>query len=251
MRYFIQLSYKGTHFHGWQRQNNAPTVQGEIEKALQIVLRETIEIVGCGRTDTGVHAHSYFAHFDTEQVLKKSILQALNAVLPEDISIFEIFTADEQVHARFSATSRSYQYFIHFVKNPFLTDRSYHYRLATMPELDLMNEFCKQLIHVEDFSSFEKKGSDNTHGKCTMTSAEWRATENGIFFEVHANRFLRNMVRALVGTSLMIGCKKRNIEDIMQEVARQEPIHLTMTAPAHGLHLWSIDYPKNSFNNCE
>lgn len=249
MRYFIKLCYKGTTFHGWQRQNNAPTVQGEIEKALLVVLRENIDVVGCGRTDTGVHAHTYFAHFDTELKINNSILQALNAVLPGDISIFEIFSAEEDIHARFSATSRSYQYFIHFGKNPFLSDRSYHYRQAIMPDVALMNEFCKQLIYVEDFTSFEKKGSDNTHGRCTMTHAEWRTTENGIIFEVHANRFLRNMVRALVGTSLMIGCRKRNVEDIMQEVARNEPIHLTMTAPAHGLHLWSIDYPENSFKS--
>lgn len=249
MRYFIKLCYKGTNFHGWQRQNNASTVQGEIEKTLLIVLRENIEIVGCGRTDTGVHAHEYFAHFDTDLILNHRHIAAFNAVLPDDISIINIFKSTEDIHARFTAASRSYRYFIHYQKDPFLTDRSYHYRQATLPNVELMNQFCEQLIHVQDFSSFEKKGSDNTHGRCTMTQAEWRSTENGIIFEVHANRFLRNMVRALVGTSLMIGCQKRILEDIMQEVSEQKTIHLSMTAPAHGLHLWSIDYPQNAFES--
>lgn len=245
MRYFIHLSYRGTHFHGWQRQNNAHTVQGELEKALQTVLRENIETVGCGRTDTGVHAHSYYVHFDTEQILTQQTEHALNAVLPDDIGITELMRSSEEVHARFAATSRSYRYFIHFQKNPFLSDRSYHYRQKQSPDIRLMNEFCSQLIQVEDFSSFEKKGSDNTHGRCTVTNAVWTSTEEGLQLEIQANRFLRNMVRAIVGTSLMVGCNKRRVEDIMKEVQTKKTIHLTMTAPACGLHLWSIDYPEN------
>lgn len=247
MRYFLHLCYKGTKFHGWQRQNNAPSVQGELEKALNTILREAVETVGCGRTDTGVHAHSYYVHFDTEQVLDQQTQYALNSFLPDDIAILDMMKSHDDVHARFSADSRSYQYFIHFQKDPFLSDRSYHFRQKIKPSIALMNEFCQQLMEVEDFSSFEKKGSDNTHGRCTMTKAAWIETENGCRLDIHANRFLRNMVRAIVGTSLMIGCGKRKLTDIMDEVKMQKTIHLSMTAPACGLHLWSIDYPKNSF----
>ncbi len=247
MRYFIHLCYKGTKLHGWQRQNNAPSVQGELEKALSTILREEVETVGCGRTDTGVHAHSYFVHFDTEKVLDQQTVYALNSFLTEDIAVIEMMTSQDDVHARFSAESRSYQYFIHYRKDPFLSDRSYYFRQSVKPDLELMNEFCRQLLNVEDFSSFEKKGSDNTHGRCTVTRAVWTKTENGCKLDIHANRFLRNMVRAIVGTSLMIGCGKRTLADIMEEVKTQKTIHLSMTAPACGLHLWSIDYPENSF----
>jgi len=249
MRYFLHLCYKGTHYHGWQRQENARTVQGCIEAALSTLLRTPTEVTGCGRTDTGVHARSYYAHFDTDQVQGTSFLHALNAILPEDISIYSIHEAAATAHARFSAVSRSYRYFIHTRKEPFLSDRSYYFRQAVQPDLAEMNQFCKALLELEDFSSFEKKGSDNAHSLCQLMHAEWHATPEGMVFEIQANRFLRNMVRAITGASLMVGCGKAGREELLTQVAQKHTLHLTMTAPAHGLHLWSIDYPENTFSS--
>lgn len=247
MRYFIHLSYKGSRYHGWQRQDNAPSVQAEIEAKISTILKTPIEVIGCGRTDTGVHAHSYYAHFDIDFELPTSFKHSLNAMLSEDIGIYEILKSDDDTHARFSADFRSYRYFIHYEKDPFLIDRSFHFRLSQRPNIDLMNVFCQQLLSIKDFSSFEKKGSGNNHSRCTVTKAEWIPTENGCYLEVQSNRFLRNMVRAIVGTSLMIGCKKTDVTTIMNDVKNHKTILLSMTAPAHGLHLWSIQYPENSF----
>lgn len=247
MRYFIHLTYKGTHYHGWQRQNNAPTVQAEIEDKISLLLKTPIEILGCGRTDTGVHAHSYYAHFDIDFPIPQNIEHQLNSILSENIGVYEVLKSSEEVHARFSADARSYRYFIHYQKDPFLLEKSFHYRQSNRPDIDLMNEFCQQLLNIEDFTSFEKKGSDNNHSICTVTKAVWTPTENGCYFEITANRFLRNMVRAIVGTSLMIGCKKTDVVTVMNDAKNQKNIHLSMTAPALGLHLWSIQYPENSF----
>ena len=248
MRYFIHLCYKGTDFHGWQKQKNAPyTVQSELERAFSIFLKEQIEIIGCGRTDTGVHAHSYYAHFDTNQKLGHQDLYGLNAILANDVSILEIFSSANHAHARFSAVKRTYKYFIHYYKNPFLNGRSFYLRQSLKPELRLMNDFCEQLKSVRDFTSFEKKGGDNTHSLCEVSEALWTETADGCMFEISSNRFLRNMVRAIVGTSLMIGCQKREIPDILEEVHQKKAIHLSITAPANGLYLWSIDYPQNTF----
>lgn len=249
MRYFIHLSYKGSRYHGWQRQDNASTVQAEIETKISTILKTPIEVIGCGRTDTGVHAHSYYAHFDIQFDLPPNFKQALNSILSKDIGVYDVMSSNEDVHARFSADVRSYRYFIHYQKDPFLIDRSFYYRYNNIPDIDLMNEFCHQLLAIEDFSSFEKKGSDNKHSRCTVTQAVWTPTENGCYFEIRANRFLRNMVRAIVGTSLMIGCKKTDVVTVMKEVKNQKIIHLNMTAPAQGLHLWSIQYPENSFQS--
>ncbi len=244
MRYFIHLSYRGSRFHGWQRQKNANSVQEEIEKALEIVLKKSVGLIGCGRTDTGVHAQSFYAHFDWDDLSDSQFVYTLNSILPKDIAIREVYKTSDTLHARFSAVSRSYRYYIHYQKNPFLTDRSYFFRQPVKPDVKLMNEFCQKLIHIQDFASFEKKGSDNTNSLCRVTNAYWAETEDGCMMNITANRFLRNMVRAIVGTSLMIGCEKENTEDIMQEVNKQTPIHLRMTAPACGLHLMSVEYPE-------
>ncbi|MCO5231613.1 MAG: tRNA pseudouridine(38-40) synthase TruA [Chitinophagales bacterium] len=247
MRYFIHLSYRGTNLHGWQKQENALSVQEELESKLAILLKREVEVLGCGRTDTGVHAHSYYAHIDSEAVLDKNFVYALNAILTEDIGVKAILPVVEDAHARFSATTRTYRYFLHYHKDPFLGDRSYFFRQQTKPNIELMNNFCQQLLLIEDFSSFEKKGSDNNNSRCKLFHAEWIATNDGCYLEICSNRFLRNMVRAIVGTSLMIGCGKRESEEIMNEVRNQQMIHLSMTAPAHGLHLWAIEYPENLF----
>ena len=182
MRYFIHLCYRGSSFHGWQRQKNAYSIQEEVEKALHTFLQEEVATVGCGRTDSGVHARSYYLHFDSDQQLNQRVVYALNSMLSTDIAVLDIMEASDDVHARFSALSRTYQYFIHHHKNPFLTDRSYQFNSATPLDIDLMNEFCQQLLEVENFYSFEKKGSDNANSICDVTHAQWVKTDDGCYF---------------------------------------------------------------------
>lgn len=247
MRYFIHLRYRGTHFHGWQRQENAYSIQEEVERALEVLLKEEVALVGCGRTDTGVHAYSYYAHFDTESVLGQKFKYSLNAILSDDISVLDVYKSADDMHARFSAITRTYRYKIHYGKDPFRSDISYQLKNKTRADVDIMNEFCKQLLDVRDFSSFEKKGSDNTNSNCQLDYAQWTEIDRGVQLDVTANRFLRNMVRAIVGTSLMVGYGKRDIKSVMQDVYDKKQLHLSMTAPACGLHLWDVKYPENAW----
>jgi tRNA pseudouridine38-40 synthase len=244
LRYFIELSYKGARYHGWQRQKNALSVQEVLEKAFSIILRQHIEVTGCGRTDTGVHAYRYIAHFDTDApIWEADVLYRVNAVLPEDIAIYHIFQVEDELHARFSAVARTYKYFIHTRKEPFLSDRSYYYRLKELPDIDKMNSFCEHLLTIPDFTSFEKIGANNAHALCSVTKAFWTKEADRYTFEITSNRFLRNMVRAITGTCLMIGTDRVSADYILQQVKDTDYIHLLLTAPAQGLHLWKIDYP--------
>jgi tRNA pseudouridine38-40 synthase len=243
VRYFLELSYKGTAYHGWQRQKNAPSIQSAIETAQSTLMRHPLEITGCGRTDTGVHARRFFAHFDTDQLLDSSILYPLNALLPDDIAIHRIFQVPDDLHSRYSATCRTYKYFIHFQKDPFLTDTSYWMKRTDLPDISSMNAYCAALPAFKDFSSFEKVGSNNEHSLCDLYSAQWELSNDQLIFTITANRFLRNMVRAIVGSCLMVGTGRASAETLVQQIAQQERIHLLMTAPAHGLHLWDIHYP--------
>ena len=246
MRYFLELSYKGGRYHGWQKQRNALSVQEVIEQSLSTLFKNPIEILGCGRTDTGVHAFRYMAHFETEEVISEDFIYRINAILPEDVAIYRIIPVNQDMNARFLAVSRSYKYFIHTQKEPFLTDRSYFFRFRQKPDLEAMNYFCTQLLGVHDFSSFEKKGSDNENSLCHVTLAKWEMNDHELVFEITANRFLRNMVRAIVGTCLMIGTGKANADEVLQKVKNRENIALQMIAPAHGLYLWKIVYPEFS-----
>jgi tRNA pseudouridine38-40 synthase len=244
LRYFIELSYKGARYHGWQRQKNALSVQEVLERAFSIILRQYTEVTGCGRTDTGVHAYRYIAHFDTELLIEADdLLYRVNAILPEDIALYHIFPVADDLHARFSAVARTYRYFIHTNKEPFLTDRSYYYRMKDLPDVDLMNDFCRHLPDFSDFTSFEKLGAYSAHGLCDVTTAIWTKEKDRYTFEITSNRFLRNMVRAIVGTCLMIGTERVKKEDILEEIKLRDYIQLLLTAPAHGLHLWKIEYP--------
>ncbi len=228
MRYLIKLSYDGSQFHGWQIQPSAPSVQQAIEEALVTLLRHEIKLTGAGRTDTGVNACSYVAHFDApEEVDRKQLCHKLNAILPNSIVIHSIEAASDVFHARFDANKREYTYFLHRVKDPFLRKHSYFY---AYPELDfgLMNEAAKLLLGRHDFSCFEKAGADNKTSICTVSEAFWQGycpdpaawepiDENGNArywkFHISADRFLRNMVRAIVGTLLEVGRGKRSLEN--------------------------------------
>lgn len=243
MRYFLRLSYKGTAFHGWQRQKNAPSLQSTIEGALGTLLRHELEITGCGRTDTGVHARNFYAHLDIDRALDESLLYPLNALLPDDIAVHQIIPVSEEVHARYSATRRTYKYFIHFHKDPFLTDTSYWLKTNLLPDIKAMNDYCMALPSFKDFSSFEKVGSNNEHSLCDLYSAHWEHADQQLIFTITANRFLRNMVRAVVGSCLMVGTGRIKADALINQVALRQRIQLLMTAPAHGLHLWDIHYP--------
>ena len=240
MRYFIQLSYHGKNYSGWQRQNNAVSVQEIIEENLSKIFNEKIEIIGCGRTDTGVHAKQYFAHLDTEKELPENFLYRINNMLPDDIAIHEIFEVKQGLHARFDAIKRTYKYFIHFSKNPFTEEQSF--LMLQKPNIEKMNHCIQQLFGERDFSTFEKKGSDNKTSVCNLENAFFMETENGIVFTITANRFLRNMVRRITAALLMVGLDKMNEQELITAVLNKEILNVKMAVPAKGLFLWNIEY---------
>lgn len=242
MRYFIQLSYDGTNYHGWQVQDNALSVQGETEKALAVVTRETIELVGAGRTDTGVHASFYIAHFDSnrENLSDGNLVFKLNCLLPSDIAIQKIFPVRPDAHARFDATYREYKYFLSRNKDPF----SFRYAEKENRPLDLlrMNEAALILFEYQDFTSFSKLGSDVKTNNCLIYKALWEEVGSQLVFTIRADRFLRNMVRAIVGTLLEIGKGKLNLTDFQKILESKNRSEAGASVPAHGLFLTKVEY---------
>lgn len=243
MRYFIFLAYDGTNYHGWQIQPNACSVQGEIQRCLSTILRRETPIVGAGRTDTGVHARRMAAHFDSEEPI--DCLQTafrLNRILPPDISIERIISVDNSLHARFSATSRTYHYYIHTKKCPF--NRGYsletHYNL----DFDMMNKAGEYLLSVKDFAAFCKAGSDVKTTLCDVRTAKWVEESPGNwYFEITADRFLRNMVRAVVGTLVDVGRGRLSMEDFKAVVESKTRTEARESMPAHALFLENVEYP--------
>ncbi|MDR2205979.1 MAG: tRNA pseudouridine(38-40) synthase TruA [Flavobacteriaceae bacterium] len=241
MRYFIEFSYCGKNYFGYQIQPKENSVQQELEKALSTILRQEIKTTGAGRTDTGVHAKKMFAHFDTEQILDENLTYLLNAFLPPDISVRRIFEVENDAHARFDAVYRTYEYCISLVKNPFTQDFAWQFR---KPNFDVkkMNEACKILFEYEDFESFSKIGGDNKTNLCKIYKAEWQQSETELKFTISANRFLRNMVRAIVGTMVEIGSGKISIEDFRKIIESKNRNSAGSSAPAHGLFLVDVGY---------
>lgn len=243
MRYFAELSYKGTAYCGWQRQPNAPSVQQTIEEALSTILRESVEVVGAGRTDTGVHAAFYVAHFDTSKPIAQpeDFVYHLNALLPEDVAFGRIYTVAESAHARFDATEREYRYYIEPRKNPFT--RATSWQLSAPLDVEAMNKAAKVLLTTEDFTTFAKLGSNNTNNICHIFRAEWIEIECGMLvFVFRANRFLRNMVRAVVGTLVDVGRGKISPEEFAAIVASRDLSRSSSSAPAAGLFLTDVRY---------
>lgn len=244
-RYFLEISYDGTAYHGWQIQPNAMTVQEKLNKALQIFLRGEVETIGAGRTDTGVHAQQLYVHLDSENTLLASdpdkCTHALNALLPSDIAIHRIIPVDNDAHARFDATDRTYEYHIHFEKNPFLVNRSWLVR--DQPNIHDMNQAAKKLLGTKDFGCFSKSNTQVFTNICTIKEAKWEKTQNGMIFYITADRFLRNMVRAIVGTLLEIGLKGRSISYMENTIASQDRTKAGASVPAQGLYLTRIVYP--------
>lgn len=242
MRYFIWFSYDGTQYHGWQIQPNGVTVQGELQRCLSLLLREDVSVVGAGRTDTGVHARQMAAHFDTEAVFDApQLVHKLNGLLHQDISIDRIEQVSQDMHARFSATSRTYHYYIHTRKNPFL--RQYSLELHYQLDFALMNEAGRILTEYEDFGAFCKAGSDVKTTLCHVTHAQWHQTApDAWYFEITANRFLRNMVRAVVGTLMEVGRGRLSLDDFRQVIEGRQRTQAGESMPAKALFLERVEY---------
>lgn len=241
MRYFIHLSYNGKNYCGWQRQPHSLSVQEELEKAMSLLLREPIALVGAGRTDTGVHARNYFAHFDYPPPLPHNLVNKLNSFLPKEIAIKDIFSVSDSAHARFDATSRTYQYFISLEKNPFLYEQSYY--LFQSLDISLMNEACKILFEFNDFQCFSKSNTDVKTYICELKEAHWREEEGLLIFRITADRFLRNMVRAIVGTMIEVGNKKISLTEFRSIIESKNRSKAGFSVPGNALFLEEITYP--------
>jgi tRNA pseudouridine38-40 synthase len=275
-RYFIELSFDGTHYHGWQIQPNAIAVQEVLNKSLSVILRQQIETVGCGRTDTGVHATEFFAHFDSESesivnspwTIDKNDnggninkfeapmdygpstidyepwtmdkIRSINSVLPKDIAVKRIFPVVADAHARFDAVLRSYEYHIHFSKDPF--KNGYSWQLRDNPNAELMNKAAKIIMEYTDFGCFSKSNTQVKTNICKISKAEWVAIDDGVVFHISADRFLRNMVRAIVGTLLMVGRLEIEPEDVRRIIESKNRSNAGMSVPACGLYLTEVKY---------
>jgi len=241
LRYFITFSYNGEAFFGFQKQPKEVSVQQTIENAMSIILHEKIDIVGAGRTDTGVHAKKMYAHFDTYQNLDENIIYRLNSFLPKSICIQKIFLVKNDLHARFSATFRSYEYYISLEKNPFKDKFAWQLWRKNL-DIDKMNEACEILIKYKDFSSFAKLHSDNKTNFCEIKKIFWKKCNNELVFTISSDRFLRGMVRAIVGTMVDIGLGKIMPNDLHRIIEDKNRGSAGSSAPAHGLYLVDVGY---------
>jgi tRNA pseudouridine38-40 synthase len=247
-RYFIFISYKGTSYHGWQIQPNSVTVQKILDDALSTILNEKILTTGAGRTDSGVHATVFCAHFDSvssDLASKKNVVFRLNSFLPRDISVSRLSKVQSDAHARFSAISRTYRYNIIKTKNPFRDDSSWF--INRKINTALMNEACGLLMNHTDFTSFSKLHSDVKTNICRISYAVWKEDDDSLVFTIKADRFLRNMVRAIVGTMIEIGSGKINLKEFEEIILAKDRGRAGKSAPAKGLFLVDIEYPEEIF----
>lgn len=241
-RYFIELAYNGAPFNGWQIQPDAPTIQEEIENALGKVFQQKTPVVGCGRTDSGVHASQFFAHFDSPNDIDTTELTfKLNCMLSKEIAIYEIKKVSSDLHARFTAVSRTYHYFINQVKDPYNFGKSWFMHAPL--DLEKMNEACKHLIGQQDFTSFSKLHTQTKTNICTIKEAFWEKDGSGLKFTVTADRFLHNMVRAIVGTTIEVGRGKLTVDGFQDVIASKSRQKAGVSVPAHGLFLAKVIYP--------
>ena len=249
MRYLLELSYNGANYHGWQTQPNSITVQEIIESGISTLLSKKISVVGAGRTDAGVHALYFCAHFDYKDEIenKADFIFKLNSFLPTDISINNIFKVKNDFHARFDALSRTYQYKLHTEKNPFLVNNSYY--LKKNIDFNKMNLAVLKLFNYRDFKCFSKSNTDVHTFDCDIKSAGWKFNKTHWVFEISANRFLRNMVRAIVGTLIEIGLGKHEITHLDYVIKSKNREIAGYSVPAKGLYLSNIMYPKNFLLN--
>jgi tRNA pseudouridine38-40 synthase len=241
MRFFIKFSYNGTNYHGWQIQPNAISVQETLNKALSTVLNSNIECMGAGRTDSGVHAQEMFAHFDfNSEFIIEEVIHKLNSFLPNDIAIFNIYKVHEDAHARFDAKKRTYEYHINTFKNAFANELSWYYRQKL--DINLMNEASKKMLKQTNFQAFSKVNTDVNTFDCKIHDVNWVIENDKIIFTISADRFLRNMVRAIVGTIILVGLKKITIQDFEEIINSKNRNNAGFSVPAHGLYLTKIEY---------
>lgn len=246
MRFFIELSYKGTNYHGWQVQPNITSVQSEINKAISTIFNTKIKVTGAGRTDAGVHAKQMFAHFDFHEDfdVNQTTLR-LNAILPQDIAIINIYKVNENANCRFDAISRTYQYYLIQKKDSFKQNA---YLVHNKLDLFAMNKACSFILGQQDFTSFSKVNTQTFTNNCNVILAKWEQKDSALIFTITADRFLRNMVRAIVGTLLKVGEGKMPATNIKTILAQKDRCSAGASAPAYALFLSNVEYPKHIFN---
>jgi tRNA pseudouridine38-40 synthase len=241
-RYFLEVAYKGTNYNGFQIQQNANTIQAEVEKALQTLFKQNFDLTGSSRTDAGVHAFQNFFHFDTDVVITAKNIYNLNAILPKDIIVKNITKVEDDKHCRFAAESREYKYHIYTSKNPFLEDRAYYFPYKL--DVDLLHQAAAILLTYTDYTSFSKKHTQVNNFNCNIFISRWIEEDDCLVFNVKSNRFLRGMVRALVATMLKVGRGQITIEQLKNIIESKDCTSAFFDTPAHGLFLVKVDYEK-------
>jgi tRNA pseudouridine38-40 synthase len=245
MRYFLEVSYKGTNYGGLQVQENANTIQAEIEKAFKIFFKQKIKMTGSSRTDAGVHALMNYFHFDSESEISSSNLYNLNSILPGDIVLKNIFRVNDSAHCRFDAVSREYKYYIYRDKNPFLSDSAFYFPYSL--DKGLMKEATEIIKEYKDFTSFSKRNTQVKSFECEIITCTWSDENECFVFNIRANRFLRGMVRALTATMLKVGRKKLSLVDFRKVIELRDCTLASFAVPPHGLFLIDVSFPANYF----
>lgn len=245
MRYFLEVSYKGTNYSGFQSQKNANTIQAEIQKALRILFKEAIELTGSSRTDAGVHARQNYFHFDFKVELSSQLLYNLNAILPNDIAVKRLVKVKDNAHCRFDAISREYKYFVYQKKNPFLTDNAFYFPYTL--DLDTMQKAAAVVKEYSDYTSFSKKNTQVKSFICDIKESKWIIHNECLIYNVKANRFLRGMVRSLTATMLKLGRGKLDIDAFKNIIEAKDPALANFAAPAHGLFLTKVCFSGDYF----
>ena len=244
-RYFFEIAFNGSNYHGWQKQPNQITVQEVCNEKISVMLGEDINCHGCGRTDAGVHATKFLFHFDTPQLLDYNFAYKLNSFFPQDIKMLKMYGLKKRIHARYDALSRTYEYLISHGKSPFLPDMtaSFHENF----DMGLMNEACSILLKYNDFETFSKSNNSHSHYLCDLYEASWREEKELLIFRISANRFVRSMVRLIVGTLLEIGKQKISIEEFKVIIESKDRTKAGKSVPAYGLYLVDVAYPEGVF----
>lgn len=240
-RYFMEVMYKGTQYSGFQVQDNAVTIQSEIEKAFAVLQRKEVDLTGSSRTDANVHAIQNFFHFDFDEPLHPQFLYKINAILPRDIVVKNVYLMEQDAHCRFDATGRTYQYYIYQKKDPFLEDRAYFFPYTI--DLPLMQEAAGIVKEYRDFTSFSKRNTQVKTYLCSIDISEWKIEKDLLVYRVSGNRFLRGMVRGLVGTMLQVGRGKITIDDFRKIIESKDCSNADFAVPGHGLFLVEVNYP--------
>ena len=248
MRYFLEIAYNGKNYSGWQIQPNAPSIQETLTNALSTILREELNIVGAGRTDAGVHASQLFVHFDVDEELDEELVQKLNSFLPDDIVVKNLFLVSDEAHARFDAVSRSYEYRILLGRDPFTLDTTWQLYYQQL-DVEMMNNAAAELLNYTNFKSFSKSKTDVKTYNCKVTQAKWILDNNLLTFHISADRFLRNMVRAIVGTLIEVGLGKKTVEDFREIIESEDRSKAGFSVPPQGLFLVKVAYPEKILKN--